>query len=313
MYWRKEMKIILLCLSIILLAFNLNAKELKTLNLNPLSREEARVILDKETERPFSGKYYKFQKDGTYLCKHCNAPLYKSDYKFDSSCGWPSFDDAIPGAVKRVPDADGRRVEIVCANCGAHLGHVFEGEGLTAKDTRYCVNSISLNFEEKNVLPKYKKAYFAGGCFWGIEYHFEKLDGVLSVDSGYIGGTLKNPSYKDVSKGTSGHFEAVEIVYDPTKVSYEALAKLFFEIHDPTQQDGQGPDRGSQYLSAVFTSDDAEKKTIAQLIGELKSKGLHVVTKVYNADTFYKAEDYHQDYYKKSGKVPYCHAYVKRF
>ncbi|MBU1927442.1 bifunctional methionine sulfoxide reductase B/A protein, partial [bacterium] len=242
-----------------------------------------------------------------------NAPLYKSDSKFDSSCGWPSFDDAIAGAVKRVPDADGRRVEIVCANCGAHLGHVFEGEGLTAKDTRYCVNSISLNFEEKNALSKYKKAYFAGGCFWGIEYHFEKIDGVLSVDSGYIGGTLKNPTYKDVSRGNSGHFEAVEILYDQTKVSYETLAKLFFEIHDPTQQDGQGPDRGSQYLSAVFTSDESEKKTITQLIEQLKSKGLNVVTKVHNVDTFYKAEEHHQDYYKKSGKAPYCHAYVKRF
>lgn len=306
------MKIILLYLSVIVLTFQAHAKELKTLELNPLTKQEQRVIVDKGTEMPFSGKYYKFTEDGTYLCKRCNAPLYKSTSKFDSSCGWPSFDDAIKGAIKKVPDADGRRVEIVCANCNAHLGHVFVGEGLTDKNTRYCVNSISLNFE-KAAIQNYKKAYFAGGCFWGMEYHFEKLAGVLSVDSGYIGGKVKNPSYKDVSSGTSGHFEAVEILYDPTKVSYETLAKLFFEIHDPTQQDGQGPDRGSQYLSAVFTSDESEKKTITKLITLLKTKGFNVSTKVYSANTFYKAEEHHQDYYKKNGRTPYCHAYVKRF
>lgn len=307
------MKTILMYLGVIILTFNANANELKSLNLNPLSKEESKVIVNKGTERPFSGKYYKHNEDGTYLCKRCDAPLYKSNSKFDSSCGWPSFDDAIQGAVKRIPDADGRRTEIVCENCGAHIGHVFEGEGLTDKNTRYCVNSISLNFKEKNLLLENKKAYFAGGCFWGVEYHLEKLDGVLSVDSGYIGGKVQNPTYKDVSKGTSGHFEAVEVIYDPTKVSYETLAKLFFEIHDPTQKDGQGPDRGSQYLSAIFTSDKSEQETVNKLIMQLKAKGLQVSTKIFDADTFYKAENYHQDYYKKNGKAPYCHAYVKRF
>jgi peptide methionine sulfoxide reductase msrA/msrB len=306
------MKTILTLLSLLILTFQLHSKELRALELNPLNKEETRVMVEKGTERPFSGQYYKHKEDGSYLCKRCNAPLYTSSSKFESSCGWPSFDDAIPGAIKRILDADGRRVEIVCANCGAHLGHVFEGEGLTDKNTRYCVNSISLNFEKESLIKK-KKAYFAGGCFWGMEYHFEKLNGVLSVTSGYIGGNVKNPTYKDVSQGNSGHYEAVEIVYDSTKVSYETLAKLFFEIHDPTQKDGQGPDIGSQYLSAVFTSDKSEQETINKLIMQLQSKGLQISTKILNTDTFYKAENYHQDYYKKNGKTPYCHAYVKRF
>lgn len=116
---------------------------------NELNEEEKRVIEQKGTEMPFSGKYNKFYEEGVYFCKKCNAPLYKSEDKFNSGCGWPSFDDEIQGSVKRVIDADGRRIEIVCNNCNAHLGHVFEGEGFTSKNTRHCVNSISLNFEKR--------------------------------------------------------------------------------------------------------------------------------------------------------------------
>jgi len=119
------------------------------MNYNELNEEEKRVIENKGTERPFSGKYNDFYEEGTFTCKKCNTPLYKSSSKFSSGCGWPSFDDEISEGVKRVPDADGRRVEIVCATCGGHLGHVFEGEGFTSKNTRHCVNSISMNFESK--------------------------------------------------------------------------------------------------------------------------------------------------------------------
>jgi len=289
--------------------------------LKNLSDQERHVIVDKGTERAFTGKYVNYKEDGIYTCKVCNAPLYKSDDKFNSHCGWPSFDDAIKGAIKRQADVDGHRIEILCANCGAHLGHVFKGEGLTKKNIRYCVNSISLNFIKKkennttttSTTTALKKAYFAGGCFWSVEYYLEKLNGVKEVTSGFMGGTVKNPSYMDVVRKNTGHLETVEVLYDATKVSYETLAKTFFEIHDPTQTNGQGPDIGSQYLSAIFVHNDEERKTVEKLIKILEDKGLKIATKILDKSDFYKAEDYHQDYYKRKGSKPYCHAYIKRF
>ena len=288
------------------------------MNYKSLSAEEERVIVHKGTEMPFTGEYVYNKEDGTYVCKRCGAPLFRSSDKFDSGTGWPSFDDEIPGAIKKETDKDGRRTEILCANCGAHLGHVFYNEGFTDKNARYCVNSISLDFNREAgsdaaATATTQKAVFAGGCFWGVEYHLEKVDGVKAVRSGYTGGTKTNPTYKDVSSGRTGHAEAVEVEYDPSVVSYEKLAKLFFEIHDPTQLDRQGPDIGPQYRSAVFYVDDEQKKVAEKLIAELKSKGYDVVTELEPASEFYPAEEYHQDYYEKTGKQPYCHVYRKRF
>ncbi len=277
---------------------------------NQLTPEEERVIVNKGTELPFTGTYATNKAKGFYTCKRCDAPLYMSDNKFDSGCGWPSFDDGIEGAVKRIPDPDGQRTEIVCANCGAHLGHVFVGEGLTRKNIRHCVNSISMNFIP---IEKTERAIFAGGCFWGVEYHFHKVRGVLQTTVGYTGGHSSNPTYEQVCSGTTGHREALEVVYNPALVSYEQLARLFFEIHDPTQVNGQGPDIGEQYQSEIFYVNDQQKEIAQKLIDILKLKGDKVVTRLVQAGTFWKAEDYHQDYYEKKHGSPYCHVYTKRF
>lgn len=280
-----------------------------------LTPEEKSVIFNKETERPFTGIYVNFKESGTYLCKQCDAPLFHSEDKFDSGCGWPGFDEEIPGAVKRIPDADGLRTEIVCANCGAHLGHVFIGEGLTSKNTRYCVNSISLDFTKKTVLAlkQTETAIFAGGCFWGVEYYMKKVPGVLEVVSGYTGGTTEYPTYKDVCQNNTGHAEAVRIIFDPFKTDYETLAKYFMEIHDPEQVNGQGPDIGLQYRSEIFYTTPQQKEIAEELIGILQAKGYKIATRVTPASTFWQAESYHQDYYEHKGSQPYCHRHVKRF
>jgi peptide methionine sulfoxide reductase msrA/msrB len=279
-----------------------------------LTKSESYVINNKGTESPFTGKYNNFKENGTYLCKKCGAALYASSDKFVSDCGWPSFDDEIKGAVKRIPDADGMRTEIVCANCGAHLGHVFKGEQLTAKNTRHCVNSVSLDFVPAALeTGTYGAAIFAGGCFWGVEYFLQKAPGVISVTSGYTGGVVKNPTYKEVCTGNTGHAEAVKIVYDPQITSYEKLLKLFLEIHDPTQVGRQGPDIGDQYRSEIFYMNDAQKKVAEKNLNILKTKGLKIATALTQASEFYPAEGYHQDYYFNNGKLPYCHSYTKRF
>jgi peptide methionine sulfoxide reductase msrA/msrB len=285
------------------------------MDYNKLTKEEEYVILHKGTERPWTGSLLNNKEKGTYTCKQCDAPLYLSEDKFDSHCGWPSFDDEIDGAVLRIPDADGFRTEIVCARCGGHLGHVFEGEGFTDKNTRHCVNSISMNFipARADYDQNTETAIYAGGCFWGVEYFMEQKDGVISVTSGYIGGTKDNPTYQEVCYTNTGHAEAVEVIYNPQKVTYEELTRLFFEIHDPTQINRQGPDVGDQYRSEIFYVDEAQRVIAENLIKILRDKGFRVATKVTKATTFWPAEDYHQDYYEHKGTLPYCHGYTKRF
>ncbi len=275
--------------------------------LKKLEPYEEFVIIKNGTEKPFSGKYNDFYEKGTYVCKRCGLPLYKSSSKFKSECGWPSFDEEIPGAVKRQMDADGQRTEITCAYCGSHLGHVFEGEGYTSKNVRHCVNSVSMEFVPDEEKVQRNRAFFAAGCFWGTEYMFKTFKGVLDTRVGYMGGKKKNPTYEQVCTGTTGHFETAEIIYDTSEVDYATLVRFFFEIHDFSQFDGQGPDIGEQYKSVIFYTDDDQRQVAESVKKEIQKMGRVVATEIRRASDFWLAEDYHQDYYEKTHKVPYCH------
>jgi peptide methionine sulfoxide reductase msrA/msrB len=285
---------------------------------NKLTQDETRVIVNKGTEYAFRGKYVDNHKDGIYQCRRCNSKLFTSDSKFDSGSGWPAFDEVIGNSVEEIEDKDGMRTEIVCANCKGHLGHVFKGEKFTSKNTRHCVNSISLNFIVSDPLGnensvKTDTAIFASGCFWGTEYFFEKEEGVISTQVGYIGGHVKNPTYKQVCSSTTGHAEAVRVVYDPSKTTYKTLCKLFFETHDPSQKDRQGPDIGNQYRTEVFYLNDNQKDIAQKLKEILEKKGMLVTTEITKSTYFWKAEKYHEHYYSNNGGTPYCHGYTKRF
>ncbi len=271
------------------------------------------VVQDKGTEKPYSGEYDQFGETGTYLCRQCGLALFRSTTKFHSGCGWPSFDEEIPKAVKRETDQDGRRVEIMCARCDAHLGHVFYGEQYTSADTRHCVNSLSLDFVPDLDVTDTEEAIFAAGCFWGVEYYFKQLIGVLRTQVGYSGGDKKNPTYHDVCRGNTGHYEVIRVLYDPNKLEYKKLVKFFFEIHNFSQNNGQGPDIGQQYLSAIFYYDDLQKSIAEAVIKRLHEMNQSVSTLLLPVKTFWPAEEDHQDYYAKHGKEPYCHRYQKIF
>ena len=158
-----------------------------------------------------------------------------------------------------------------------------------------------------------KKAYFSAGCFWGVEYYFKRLKGVTKTVVGFMGGELENPSYKQVKTGTTGHLETIEVEYDPEQVTYEALVRYFFEIHNFEQVNGQGIDIGTQYLSAIWFNDTTERDTALKVFGELMQMGHHPATQIRQTMAFYPAEDYHQDYLDERGETPECHIYTKIF
>ena len=285
--------------------------------MNKLTEQERYIIEDKGTEAPFSGEYNNTTADGVYFCKRCHTPLFLAKHKFQSHCGWPAFDDQLDGAIKQVSDADGRRTEIVCQNCDAHLGHVFTNEGLTAKNLRHCVNSLSLTFEpeEANVEQhSYQFATLGAGCFWCIEAIFSQLEGVLSVQSGYCGGDALNADYKSVCQGDTGHAEVVNIKFDPSVISYQQILAVFWEIHDPTTLNRQGNDVGSQYRSVIFVHNDQQISVASEMLAQLQRSHIWpnpVVTEISAFTDFYPAENYHNDYFAQHGEEPYCQLVVK--
>jgi peptide methionine sulfoxide reductase msrA/msrB len=283
-----------------------------------LSPDEAKVILRKGTEAAFCGNLLDNHKDGVYACRLCGLPLFASDSKFQSGTGWPSFFKPYdPAHVREEHDnAYGMaRTEILCARCGAHLGHVFDDAPQTPTGLRFCLNSASLKFYEKGgPMPAESRpvtqetAYFAGGCFWGVEDRFQQVPGVIDAVSGYMGGKTKDPTYEDVCSHTTEHAETVKVVYDPARVSYRQLLEWFFKFHDPTQLNRQGPDVGDSYRSAIFTATDKQIEDAKAFVQEQQKSdrfaNRKIVTQLETAQkagAFYPAEDYHQDYHLKHG------------
>ena len=276
----------------------------KTASLTPVAK---RIICNKATEHPHSGSYNKAVEMGTYLCRRCGFALFRANSQFSCGCGWPSFDVNIPQAVKELPDVDGLRTEIICNRCNGHLGHVFNGEQFTATNRRYCVNSASIDFVSDDKVLDTKEAILAGGCFWGVDYYLRRVPGVLKVEAGYSGGTIVDPTYKQVCQGNTGHYEADRVVYDSAQTDYSTILKAFFEIHDFTQRTGQGPDIGPQYKSAIFYYNENQQVKAETLIQQLRQKSYDVATRLLPVQPFFAAEDYHQEYYAKHQSHPYCH------
>lgn len=284
-----------------------------------LSPEQYYILREKGTEQAFKGEFT-FTKDaGTYKCAGCGEPLFTDEMKFDSHCGWPSFDREVAGGkiIQTEDNSFGmRRTEITCAKCGGHLGHIFD-DGPTETGKRYCVNSLSLSFEPRRdamTTESRDTITFGGGCFWCIEAIFAELAGVHSVVSGYSGGKEANPSYKAVCSGTTGHAEVVQVVYDPQLITLEELLEVFFTLHDPTTLNRQGADVGTQYRSVIFYRNEHQKQRSEKAIKTLNSEKAFdapIVTEVTTFNAFYPAENYHQEYYELNKEQPYCKAVIK--
>jgi len=270
-----------------------------------LTEEQFNITRLKATERAFSSDLCSYFEPGRYVCVCCGTALFDADEKFNSKTGWPSFTQPIKGNVVAYHKDNSfamHRIEALCSTCDAHLGHVFQ-DGPEPSGLRYCINAASL----KKVTVREKKIDFGGGCFWCTEAIFQRLKGVIKIESGYSGGTVVNPTYREVCSGTTGHAEVVEITYYPDEISFGDLIRIHLGTHNPTSIDRQGADRGAQYRSVIFYRTEEEKKLAMEIIDE--SRHLFsdmIVTQLRKFEHFYKAEDHHQDYYNQNQQAGYC-------
>jgi peptide methionine sulfoxide reductase msrA/msrB len=274
-----------------------------------LTDEQYRVTRQHGTEAAFSSGMCSLFEPGIYACVCCATLLFKADDKFESRTGWPSFTQPIKeNAIAYHGDNTygTRRIETLCNTCEAHLGHVFP-DGPEPRGLRYCINAIAL---QKSVVS-FETATFGGGCFWCTEAIFHQLRGVLSVESGYSGGNIDNPSYKMVCGGTTGHAEVIQVNFDPDEITYKDLLRIHLSTHNPTTLNQQGSDKGTQYRSIIFAH-NVEQQEIAQSVIEELQDVLDepIVTEIKPFEVFHKAEDYHQDYYEKNSNAGYCQAVI---
>ncbi len=271
-----------------------------------------------DTERAFTGSMWKSETKGTYYCAACGNKLFRSQQKFVSSCGWPSFfEQDNPKSIWFRPDNSYgmQRVEALCSRCDSHLGHLFD-DGPEPTGKRYCMNAVSLDFvpDSAEKVAQLKTVVLGGGCFWCVEAVYQNLNGVEKVVSGYAGGTVENPSYEEVCTGRTGAAEVVEITYNPNVTSLDEIYQVFFTVHDPTTLNRQGADVGTQYRSVIFYKNEDEKKEAQALIDALNFRNVYpskIVTTLEPLKKFWAAEEYHQNYYANNANKPYCQMVVR--
>ena len=274
-----------------------------------LSEEQFRVARQHATEPAFSSDSCCLFESGIYACVCCETLLFNAEDKYESGTGWPSFNQPImENAVSYYGDSSHakERVEARCNTCDAHLGHVFP-DGPQPSGLRYCMNAVAL----RKVDITTEKATFGGGCFWCTEAIFQQLRGVLSVESGYSGGSMGDPSYQAVCSGTTGHAEVIQIKFDPEGITYEDLLRIHLSTHNPTSLNQQGADKGTQYRSIILTHNSEQQERAEGIIDELQRFfDEPIVTEIQPFKAFYKAEDNHQNYYERNSSGRYCQSVI---